>query len=73
MASRLGRKALGLAAAAAFVAAAAPATAGAKADPRGNDLGIQVVKFAKGTSPAAMRQAVKAAGAEVLTDRKSVV
>jgi subtilisin family serine protease len=68
MASTLGRKALGLAAVAAIAGAAVPATAAAKSDPRGNSLGIQVVKFAHGTSPAAMRQAVKDAGGEIVTD-----
>ena len=46
-------------------AVSAPA---AKTDPRANDLGIQVVRFAKGTSPAQMRQAVSKAGATVVTD-----
>lgn len=46
---------------------AAPSSA-AKKDPRGNPFGIQVVRFAPGTSPAAMRQSVSDAGAEVLTD-----
>ena len=57
---------------AAVACAALPAAASAKADPRGNDLGIQVVRFAKGTSPAAMRQAVKDAGAEVVTDLSAI-
>jgi subtilisin family serine protease len=64
MASSLGRKALKLAAVAATAAAAVPATAQA----RGNDLGVQVVKFAHGMSPSAMRQAVNESGAEVVTD-----
>ena len=46
---------------------AAPA-AGAKTDPRGNPFGIQVIRVAPGTSPAAMRHAVSDSGAEVLTD-----
>jgi subtilisin family serine protease len=52
----------------AAVACTLPAAASAASDPRGNDLGIQVVRFAKGTSPAAMRQAVTNAGGEVVTD-----
>jgi subtilisin family serine protease len=69
-------KALALAAVAALVAAmlaaaapssAAPGSTG-RTDPRGNSFGIQVVRFAADTSPAAMRKAVADAGAEVLTD-----
>lgn len=48
-----------------------PAGASAAAS-RGNDLGIQVVRFAKGTSPAAMRAAVKDAGSEVVTDLSAI-
>jgi subtilisin family serine protease len=44
-------------------AAAAP-----KASPRANSLGVQVVRFAPGTTPAAMRDAVTKAGASVVTD-----
>ena len=66
------RTGLVTAALAAVACAALPAVADAKSDPRGNDLGIQVVRFAKGTSPAAMRQAVKDAGAEVVTDLSAI-
>lgn len=38
------------------------------ANPAGNRFGIQVVRFAPGTAPDAMRRAVANAGAEVLTD-----
>jgi subtilisin family serine protease len=38
------------------------------ANQRANDLGVQVVRFAPGTSPAAMRRAVTNAGADVVTD-----
>jgi len=54
--------------AAAVVALVPAAGASAAPDPRANDLGIQVVRFAKGTSPAAMRAAVEAAGGQVVTD-----
>jgi subtilisin family serine protease len=54
--------------AAALALGALPGAASAKNDPRANDLGIQVVRFAPGTSPAAMRAAVKDAGADVVTD-----
>ena len=46
---------------------AAP-SARTKVDPRANALGVQVVRFAPGTSPAAMRRTVTDAGAQVLTD-----
>jgi lantibiotic leader peptide-processing serine protease len=46
---------------------AAP-SAGTKVDPRANALGVQVVRFAPGTSPTAMRAAVRDAGAQVMTD-----
>ena len=52
--------------------AALPAAASAKPQSRGNDLGVQVVRFAKGTSPAAMKQAVADAGAEVVTDLSAI-
>ena len=52
--------------------AAVPSTAapgsGGRTDPLANSFGIQVVRFAPGTSETAMRSAVAAAGAEVLTD-----
>src|SRR5215212_5035000 len=48
--------------------AALPSASSAASDPRGNDLGVQVVRFAKGTSPAAMRQAAENSGAQVVTD-----
>ena len=38
------------------------------ANPRANELGVQVVRFTPGTSPTAMRRAVTKAGAQVLTD-----
>ena len=66
------RTGLVTAALAAVACAALPAVAAAKADPRGNDLGIQVVRFAEGTSPAAMRAAVANAGAEVVTDLSAI-
>jgi subtilisin family serine protease len=66
------RRGLVIAALAALACAAVPAVANAKTDPRGNSLGIQVVRFAEGTSPAAMRQAVKDAGAEVVTDLSAI-
>ena len=43
-----------------------------RTDPRANTLGIQVVRFAHGTSPAAMRQSVERAGGEVLTDLSKI-
>jgi len=52
----------------ALAAASLPSTAAAKSDPRANHLGIQVVRFAKGTSPDAMRKAAADAGADVVTD-----
>ena len=48
-------------------AQAAPGSAPG-ANPQANRFGIQVVRFAPGTAPDAMRQAVANAGAEVLTD-----
>src|SRR5215218_3311568 len=66
------RTGLVMATLAAVACAALPAAASAKSDPRGNDLGVQVVRFAKGTSPAAMRQAVSNAGAEVVTDLSAI-
>lgn len=66
------RRALFSAALAAAAIAMLPAAASAKADARGNSLGIQVVRFAKGTSPAAMRQAVASAGGEVVTDLSAI-
>jgi len=68
MSSQKGRTALGVAALAAMVAVAVPAAAQAKSDPRANSLGVQVIRFAEGTSPAAMRAAVENAGADVVTD-----
>ena len=53
---------------AALAAAVLPSAAAAKPDPRGNSLGIQIVRFAKGTSPEQMRTAVADAGAAVVTD-----
>jgi lantibiotic leader peptide-processing serine protease len=72
MLSSKARAGLATAALAAVACAALPAGASANADPHGNDLGIQVVRFAKGTSPAAMRQAVADAGAEVVTDLSAI-
>src|SRR5215217_1281957 len=66
------RAGLVTAALAVLACAALPAVAAAKPDPRGNDLGIQVVRFAEGTSPAAMRAAVANAGAEVVTDLSAI-
>src|SRR5215217_7484587 len=66
------RAGLVTAALAVLACAALPAVAAAKPDPRGNDLGIQVVRFAEGTSPAAMRAAVASAGAEVVTDLSAI-
>jgi lantibiotic leader peptide-processing serine protease len=51
-----------------MTATSAVSAASTRTDPRANDLGIQVVRFAKGTSPAQMRQAVSNAGATVVTD-----
>ena len=48
-------------------AQAAPGSA-AGANAKANPFGIQVVRFAPGTSPDVMRQAVANAGGEVLTD-----
>jgi len=66
------RRGLVCAALAAIAWAALPAAAPAKSQSRGNSLGIQVVRFAKGTSPAAMREAVANAGAEVVTDLSAI-
>jgi lantibiotic leader peptide-processing serine protease len=68
MSSQKGLRVLGVAAIAAIAAAALPAAAQAGSDPRANSLGVQVVRFADGTSPAAMRAAVENAGADVVTD-----
>jgi len=56
---------------AAMIVAAFPSSAPAapgRTNPRANSFGIQVVRFAPEVSPAAMRKAVAATGAEVLTD-----
>src|SRR5215216_4297536 len=66
------RAGLVTAALAVLACAALPAVAAAKPDPRGNDLGIQVVRFAEGTSPAAMRDAAANAGAEIVTDLSAI-
>ena len=58
----------GLVAAAVPSDAAPPIRATSRANPAANDLGVQVVRFAPGTPPAAMRRAVGEAGAQVLTD-----
>jgi lantibiotic leader peptide-processing serine protease len=39
---------------------------------RPNDLGVRVVRFAPGTTPAAMRQAVQQAGGRVVTDLSKI-
>jgi lantibiotic leader peptide-processing serine protease len=66
------RKGLVTVALAAVACAALPSAASAKSDPRGNSLGIQVIRFADGTSPAAMRDAAANAGAEVVTDLSAI-
>ena len=66
------RKGLVCVALAAAACAVLPTVATAKNDPRGNDLGIQVVRFANGTSAAAMRQAVADSGAQVVTDLSAI-
>ena len=53
---------------AATSATSAGSSASVRTDPRGNSLGVQVVRFAKGTSPSQMRRAVSAAGATIVTD-----
>ena len=72
MLSPKARKGLVPAVLAVAACAALPAAASAKPQARGNDLGVQVVRFAKGTSPAAMKQAVADAGAEVVTDLSAI-
>ena len=61
-------RALAITTLAAVAAAVLPSAATARTDPGANSLGIQVVRFADGTSPAAMRAAVETAGADVVTD-----
>lgn len=76
MGRSIGRRGVAVAAGTVTVAAMliAPVTAqGATssapaANPQANRYGIHVVRFAPGTAPEAMRQAVANAGAEVLTD-----
>ena len=72
MLSPKARKGLVPAVLAVAACAALPAAASARPQARGNDLGVQVVRFAKGTSPAAMKQAVADAGAEVVTDLSAI-
>ncbi|HVH95139.1 MAG TPA: S8 family serine peptidase [Nocardioidaceae bacterium] len=72
MGARLARRAalgtVALAMTASGLATSTSTAASPKVDSRANDLGIQVVRFAKGTSPAQMRAAVSKAGATIVTD-----
>jgi subtilisin family serine protease len=63
-----GRRAVLAGALAVTAAGALAPTASTRSLPARNDLGVQIVRFTHGTTPAAMRQAVADAGGQVVTD-----